>query len=106
MIEVSPEAMEGSPCRCDHELYGARPLARVIQEHISKPLAEELWFGKLEGGGTVRVVVTEKDDVKELSFEIIETKPLVKVEDTESGGDGDGGDRTPVMLIPKVPLSR
>ncbi len=40
-------------------LYGARPLARVIQEHIKKPLAEELLFGRLEKGGTVRVDVAE-----------------------------------------------
>jgi ATP-dependent Clp protease ATP-binding subunit ClpA len=31
---------------------GARPLGRVIQEHIKKPLAEELLFGKLTKGGT------------------------------------------------------
>ena len=37
--------------------YGARPLARVIQEHIKTPLAEELLFGKLAKGGTVRVKV-------------------------------------------------
>ncbi len=106
MIEVSPEAMEWIAGRGYDELYGARPLARVIQEYIKKPLAEELLFGKLEGGGTVRVVVAEKDGDKALSFEIIETKPLVKVEDADSGGDGDGGDRTPAMLIPKVPLTR
>ncbi len=37
------------------EKFGARPLARVIQEYIKKPLADELLFGKLEHGGTVRV---------------------------------------------------
>jgi len=36
-------------------LFGARPLGRVIQEHIKKPLAEELLFGKLTKGGIVRV---------------------------------------------------
>ena len=35
--------------------YGARPLARTIQEHIKKPLAEELLFGRLAKGGTVEV---------------------------------------------------
>jgi ATP-dependent Clp protease ATP-binding subunit ClpA len=40
-------------------LYGARPLARIIQEHIKKPLAEELLFGKLEKGGLVRVDMSE-----------------------------------------------
>ena len=34
---------------------GARPMARVIQEHIKRPLAEELLFGRLRGGGHVRV---------------------------------------------------
>ncbi|MFY9640898.1 MAG: ATP-dependent Clp protease ATP-binding subunit ClpA [Rhodomicrobium sp.] len=107
MIEMSLEAMEWVAERGYDELYGARPLARVIQEHIKKPLAEELLFGKLEGGGTVRVVVADKDGEKVLSFEVIESKPLVKVEDGGDGGaDGDSGDRTPTVLIPKVPLNR
>ncbi|MFM7396830.1 MAG: ATP-dependent Clp protease ATP-binding subunit ClpA [Gammaproteobacteria bacterium] len=38
---------------------GARPMARVIQEHIKRPLAEELLFGKLVGGGTVRATVNK-----------------------------------------------
>jgi ATP-dependent Clp protease ATP-binding subunit ClpA len=36
---------------------GARPMARVIQEHVKRPLAEELLFGKLAEGGTVRVTL-------------------------------------------------
>jgi ATP-dependent Clp protease ATP-binding subunit ClpA len=40
------------------DAMGARPLARVIQEHIKKPLAEELLFGKLAKGGVVRVCVS------------------------------------------------
>ncbi|MCB1552940.1 MAG: ATP-dependent Clp protease ATP-binding subunit ClpA [Xanthomonadales bacterium] len=39
---------------------GARPMARVIQEQIKRPLADELLFGKLEHGGRVRVAVGEK----------------------------------------------
>ncbi len=46
---------------------GARPLARVIQEYIKKPLAEELLFGKLTKGGTVRVGV--KDGALDLTYE-------------------------------------
>jgi ATP-dependent Clp protease ATP-binding subunit ClpA len=38
---------------------GARPMARTIQEHIKRPLAEELLFGSLAGGGHVRVSVSE-----------------------------------------------
>jgi ATP-dependent Clp protease ATP-binding subunit ClpA len=41
---------------------GARPMARVIQEHIKRPLAEELLFGKLTDGGHVRVVLNSEDD--------------------------------------------
>ena len=40
---------------------GARPMARVIQEHIKRPLAEELLFGKLVEGGLVRVSVKADD---------------------------------------------
>ena len=39
--------------------YGARPLARVIQEHVKKPLSDELLFGKLAKGGTVKVGVAD-----------------------------------------------
>jgi ATP-dependent Clp protease ATP-binding subunit ClpA len=36
---------------------GARPMARIIQEHVKRPLAEELLFGKLSGGGVARVTL-------------------------------------------------
>ncbi len=52
-------------------LFGARPLGRIIQEHIKKPLAEELLFGKLAKGGTVQV--TRKDD--KLAFTYTEAPP-------------------------------
>jgi ATP-dependent Clp protease ATP-binding subunit ClpA len=60
-------------------LFGARPLARVIQEHIKKPLAEELLFGQLSKGGIVRV--TRKPDEDELSFSYEErpAEPTPKV---------------------------
>jgi ATP-dependent Clp protease ATP-binding subunit ClpA len=45
---------------------GARPMARVIQEHIKRPLAEDLLFGKLAGGGLVRVTVTEDGSALQL----------------------------------------
>jgi len=43
--------------------YGARPLARVIQEHVKKPLAEELLFGRLAKGGTVQVDIENGEPV-------------------------------------------
>jgi ATP-dependent Clp protease ATP-binding subunit ClpA len=41
---------------------GARPMARVIQEHIKKPLADEVLFGRLKSGGHVRVVVVTDEN--------------------------------------------
>ncbi len=46
-------------------LMGARPLGRVIQEHIKKPLADEVLFGKLKRGGVVKVTVGKDDDGKD-----------------------------------------
>ncbi|WP_296596359.1 hypothetical protein, partial [Phenylobacterium sp.] len=45
---------------------GARPLARVIQENIKKPLADEILFGRLVKGGHVKVVLKDS----KLAFEI------------------------------------
>ncbi|MGA3158549.1 MAG: AAA family ATPase, partial [Steroidobacteraceae bacterium] len=52
---------------------GARPMARVIQEHVKRPLAEELLFGKLAGGGTVRVSVAA--DGSKLEIECTSATP-------------------------------
>ena len=54
------------------EAYGARPLARVIQEEMKKPLADEILFGKLSKGGVVQVDVGGEDA---LSFEIQASHP-------------------------------
>ncbi len=48
-------------------MMGARPMARVIQEKIKRPLAEELLFGQLEGGGHVRITVSQ--DALELQLQ-------------------------------------
>ncbi len=58
---------------------GARPLGRVIQEHIKKPLADEVLFGRLKKGGTVRVSVAEKPDgSKGLVLDYIADEVVVK----------------------------
>jgi len=70
------------------KLYGARPLARLIQTTIKQPLAEELLFGKLVGGG--EVVVHIKDDKP--VFEIIGAPPKRAAKpDAKSGRIGRGG---------------
>ncbi|MBC7477355.1 MAG: ATP-dependent Clp protease ATP-binding subunit ClpA [Pseudorhodobacter sp.] len=66
-IELSPEAALWLGDKGYDDKMGARPLGRVIQEYIKKPLAEELLFGKLTKGGLVRVGV--KDDAIVLTFE-------------------------------------
>jgi ATP-dependent Clp protease ATP-binding subunit ClpA len=57
------------------EQMGARPMARVIQEHIKKPLADEVLFGKLKGGGHVRVVLINDEanaEAEKIGFEYVE----------------------------------
>ena len=56
-IELTRPAAEWLGDKGYDDKMGARPLGRVIQEHIKKPLAEELLFGKLAKGGVVRVAV-------------------------------------------------
>ncbi|MFM7626374.1 MAG: ATP-dependent Clp protease ATP-binding subunit ClpA [Gammaproteobacteria bacterium] len=59
---------------------GARPMARVIQDNIKRPLAEELLFGKLAGGGTVRVTVRPDDSGLVLDCSSASEEPaLVKI---------------------------
>ena len=58
-IELTKPAAEWLGEKGYDDKMGARPLARVIQEHIKKPLAEELLFGKLAKGGVVRVAIKD-----------------------------------------------
>jgi ATP-dependent Clp protease ATP-binding subunit ClpA len=84
-IELSSAAKEWLAERGYERLYGARPLARVIQEYIKKPLAEELLFGKLTKGGAVKVGMKDR----KLDFEFIEASQpaLAKPEgDSDEGG--------------------
>jgi len=69
------------------KLYGARPLARVIQEHVKKPLAEELLFGRLSKGGAVRVGVDEAG--KTLTFTFVEAPVAALPKPEGDGGEGD-----------------
>ena len=84
-IELSSAAKEWLAERGYDRLYGARPLGRVIQEFIKKPLAEELLFGRLVKGGAVKVSL--KDDKLEFEFTEAAT-PAVPV---KAEGDGDEG---------------
>jgi ATP-dependent Clp protease ATP-binding subunit ClpA len=75
--------------------FGARPLSRVIQEHIKKPLSDELLFGKLKKGG--HVTVSLKDD--KLAFDIESEPPRPKKGGpggNEGDSKGDGGSKRKV----------
>jgi ATP-dependent Clp protease ATP-binding subunit ClpA len=58
-IETSEEAIDWLAKNGFDELYGARPLARVIQEQIKRPLADDILFGRLAKGGHVKVILVD-----------------------------------------------
>ena len=75
-FDLTPEATRWLGEKGYDDAFGARPLARVIQDNIKKPLADEILFGKLKEGGTVRVLLDREKD--KLAFEFIpaaEAKP-------------------------------
>eukprot|EP01013_Petalomonas_cantuscygni_P029038 TRINITY_DN5363_c0_g2_i1.p1 TRINITY_DN5363_c0_g2~~TRINITY_DN5363_c0_g2_i1.p1 ORF type:complete len:257 (+),score=82.99 TRINITY_DN5363_c0_g2_i1:1-771(+) len=91
-FELEDRAIEWLAERGYDEKMGARPLSRVIQEHIKKPLANEILFGKLKKGGVVRVDVADKDGKKELTLESIpETTPIKPSELKSDGPKGKSG---------------
>jgi len=65
-VELTDDAADWLAKNGFDELYGARPLARVIQEYVKKPLADEILFGRLVRGG--HVVIVLKDS--KIAFEI------------------------------------
>ncbi|MCC5978659.1 MAG: ATP-dependent Clp protease ATP-binding subunit ClpA [Salinarimonas sp.] len=120
VIELTDEARDWLVERGYDPTMGARPMGRVIQQAIKTPLADIVLFGKLKGGGAVRVVVAEDENGQtKLDFEFPEgpIKPRKEIapkpkkprrkraspgkstrrKPTGSGGkpgpDGDGGDR-------------
>jgi ATP-dependent Clp protease ATP-binding subunit ClpA len=72
-ISLSDDAADWLAKNGFDELYGARPLARVIQEHIKKPLADDILFGRLVRGGHVKVVL--KDSKIDFEIESAPEKP-------------------------------
>lgn len=65
---------------CDSS-YGARPLARLIDKYIKKPLADHLLFGKLRKGGNVEVCLKIKGKSEsEIFLKILDHKEVIKKE--------------------------
>ncbi|MBV9575206.1 MAG: ATP-dependent Clp protease ATP-binding subunit ClpA [Gammaproteobacteria bacterium] len=72
ILEVDEEARAWLGKNGYDKNMGARPMARLIQEQIKKPLAEELLFGKLSNGGHVKVTI-EKGKIKFLIKDMLDT---------------------------------
>jgi ATP-dependent Clp protease ATP-binding subunit ClpA len=130
-ITLSPESREWLVDHGYDESMGARPMGRLIQTSIKTPLADEVLFGRLKDGGSVKVVV-EKDvdglDKLGFAYEPAPAKPAkVKLEKPtdppkkqkrkprtakkaapKKPGNGDGGNSGGggVRTVPKVPLVR
>jgi ATP-dependent Clp protease ATP-binding subunit ClpA len=94
-VELSDEAADWLAKNGYDELYGARPLGRVIQEHIKKPLADEILFGRLVRGGHVKIGLQDAKIIFEIESVSGETRPGeiditagdVLVEPIDLGGD-------------------
>ncbi|MEO0399107.1 MAG: ATP-dependent Clp protease ATP-binding subunit ClpA [Pseudomonadota bacterium] len=90
-FEVEPDATRYLAERGFDEEMGARPLARVIQEKIKKPIADQILFGALKNGGVVKVSIDPADD-KALAFEYIPDP------EGEDDNDSDGGGNVPALV--------
>jgi ATP-dependent Clp protease ATP-binding subunit ClpA len=99
-FELTPAATRWLAVKGYDDQFGARPLARVIQETIKKPLAEELLFGKLQKGGTVRVLMNAAADG--LAFEFIEAPPRLLAKPKAKDGEPGPGEPEPEEPEPET----
>jgi ATP-dependent Clp protease ATP-binding subunit ClpA len=86
-FDLTPEATRWLGAKGYDDAFGARPLARVIQENLKKPLADEILFGALKDGGTVRVLLDREKD--KLAFEFIPAKDAKPRAPKRDGNKGD-----------------
>ncbi len=126
-IELTDEARKWLVEHGYDESMGARPMARVIQQHIKTPLADEVLFGRLKNGGTVRVVVKGDDtgarslgfvfpegpvlprperDIVEASKKRVRSEPEVreKAKKKPAAKSGSTAGKGGAPMVPKVPL--
>ncbi len=92
-FELSEGATRWLAVRGFDEEMGARPLARVIQEHVKKPIADEILFGELKNGGVVKVLLDSKDETK-LAFEYVADDTT----DTDKPKDNGDGTNVPALV--------
>ena len=79
-IALDPDARAWLARKGYDPVYGARPLARVVQTEVRNPLTEEILFGRLEHGGTVRIGLA--DDRLTFAIEPAETSARTPQEAT------------------------
>ncbi|MBC7833335.1 MAG: AAA family ATPase, partial [Hyphomicrobium sp.] len=103
LIELSEEATRWLAEKGYDEKFGARPLGRVIQEYIKKPLADELLFGKLEHGGTVKIVVEGKGEDRKLTFDFLAPDPTKRAKAKSTDDDEDDDDEPQTVLVDAAP---
>ena len=111
-IELSDEARAWLVTHGYDEQMGARPMARVIQEKVKQPLADEVLFGRLKHGGHVRVILTKDENGAEaLGFEYpdgpVQPKPEIEEEEADAkrvpkAKKGGGPGSTPPKPKPLV----
>ena len=124
-FELTEDAVKWLADKGYDSQMGARPLGRIIQEHIKRPLADEVLFGKLKKGGMVKVSVSE--DQAGLLLESIEEratppskpkaaaaskpklkrrkKPVAKAAAKPTKPEAGKGGGAKKSLVPKVPLA-
>jgi ATP-dependent Clp protease ATP-binding subunit ClpA len=86
-IEITDRAADWLATKGYDESFGARPLARAINEYVKKPMADELLFGRLKNGGIVKIDIDPSDNDK-LKFEFYP-------EQKSAGGGGWFGAKRP-----------
>ena len=101
-IELTDEATKWLAETGYDEKFGARPLSRVIQEHIKKPLADELLFGKLKNGGVVKVFKQGEGLKAHLGFEFIPADPAT-IKKAKSEDDDDAEEEVVAVLADATP---
>jgi ATP-dependent Clp protease ATP-binding subunit ClpA len=94
-IETSDEAIDWLAKNGFDELYGARPLGRVIQEQIKRPLADDILFGRLAKGGHVKVVL--KDGKLSFEFDAPDTPDQRPAREITIHPDGTSDTQEPVL---------
>jgi ATP-dependent Clp protease ATP-binding subunit ClpA len=105
-IELSSEARDWLVEHGYDEAMGARPMARLIQTSIKQQLADEILFGRLKNGGTVRVIVVPGEDGAKRSLGFVYPEgPLLPRQETLLLANATSG-KKPAKAAPKASVKK